>query len=182
MKKRLMVDMDDVITVGTFKEQIEEFLGSKIDVKKTGYYLQNALGNRMDEFFKKGDLDMYQDAPLMNDAYEVLEKLNEKYELYIVSAFHTPGASYQDGNHLKYKVKYLQKKLPFIKEEQMVFLNRKYLISFDIIIDDSIHNLESGKMKLLFSSYHNLEIKEEELSSLNIIRVNSWKEIADILL
>ena len=38
-----MIDMDDVITDGTFRTQIEECLGHKIDTNKTGYYLQNAL-------------------------------------------------------------------------------------------------------------------------------------------
>lgn len=37
MKQRVMIDMDDVITDGTFKEQIENYIGHPIDFKKTGY-------------------------------------------------------------------------------------------------------------------------------------------------
>lgn len=182
MKKRLMVDMDDVLTSGTFQKQIEDYIGMKIDFKETGYYLQNALKDRKDEFFQKGPLNMYQDAPLLPNVYEVLEKCNEKYELYIVSAYDITDAPYQIGNHLKFKMEYLLKKLPFLQVSQIIFCNKKSLIDFDIIIDDSLKNLESGKMKLLFSSYHNMEFTDEELKEQGIIRVNNWREIQQLLL
>lgn len=182
MKKRLMIDMDDVITDGTFRKQIEDYIGHVINHEETGYYIQNALGEKKEEFFRKAPLNMYEEAPLLPDAYEVLEKCNEKYEMYIVSAYDIPDAPYQIGNHLKFKMEYLQKKLPFIKPSQIVFCNQKGLIDFDIILDDSIRNLESGKLKLLFSSYHNGGLSEEELQEQGIIRVNDWQEVADILL
>lgn len=182
MKKTLMIDMDDVITIGTFKKQIEDYIGHKIDTKKTGYFLQNALEDKKEEFFRKGPINMYEDAPLMKDAYEAIEALNEVYDLYIVSAYHIKDAPYQDGNHLKYKLEYLNKKLPFIKQRQIIFLNEKKILYFDIKIDDSPKNLENAKKKILFSAYHNLEIPNKELKKENIIRVNNWQEIRDILL
>lgn len=177
-----MVDMDDVLTSGTFQKQIEDYIGEKINFQETGYYLQNALKERKEEFFQKGPLNMYQDAPLLPDVYEVLKKCNEKYELYIVSAYDIIDAPYQIGNHLKFKIEYLLKKLPFIQVSQIIFCNKKNLIDFDIIIDDSPKNLKSGKMKLLFSSYHNLELSEDELKKDGIRRVNNWSEIAQLLL
>ncbi len=182
MKKRLMIDMDDVITDGNFKEQIEEFIGSKIDFKKTGYYLQNALGSRKEEFFKKGQLDMYKDAPLKDDAFEIIKKLNEKYDLYIVSSFIIKDAHYQEGNHLKFKIEYLQKKLPFIESKQIIFTDNKELIDFDIRIDDSIRHLSKGEILLLFDAYHNKELSKEYLATKNIKRVMNWQEVANILL
>ncbi len=138
MKKRIMIDMDDVITDGTFRKQIEEYIGEEINTDKTGYYLQNALGDRKEEFFKKGPLNMYEDALLKEGAFEVIQKLNSVYDVYIVTSYTIPDAHYQEGNHLKYKMEYLQKHLPFLTSNQIIFLNNKELISFDIRIDDSI--------------------------------------------
>lgn len=182
MKKRIMIDMDDCITDGTFRRQIEEYIGGKIDINKTGYYLQNALGERKEEFFRKGPLNMYEDAPLKNGAYEVIEKLNQVYDIYIVTNYCIPDAHFQEGNHLKFKMEYLQKHLPFLKTEQIVFLNDKKLMNFDIRIDDSIRHLVGGETLLLFDAWSNQSLTEEELASKNIRRVMNWQEIADILL
>ena len=70
----------------------------------------------------------------------------------------------------------------FIKQRQIIFLNEKKILYFDIKIDDSPKNLENAKKKILFSAYHNLEIPNKELKKENIIRVNNWQEIRDILL
>ncbi len=182
MKKRLMIDMDDCLTDGTFRRQIEEFIGEEIDTDKTGYYLQNALGDRKEEFFRKGPLDMYQDAPLKEGAYEVIQKLNDIYDVYIVTSYCVPDAHYQEGNLLKFKMEYLQKHLPFLKTEQIIFSNVKKFIDFDVRIDDSIRHLVNSEVLLLFDAYHNQTLTEEELVSKNIKRVMNWQEVADILL
>lgn len=182
MKKRLMIDMDDVITDGTFRKQIEFFIGHKIDTNKTGYFLQNALEDKKEEFFKQSPLDMYQDAPLKEEAYEVIEKLNEVYELYIVSSYKIVDAPYQEGNHLKFKMEYLHKMLPFINADHIIFMADKSLITWDIAIDDSLKNLKSAKMKLLFTAYHNKNISNEDLKKEQIIRVDKWSDIAKLLL
>lgn len=182
MKKRVMIDMDDCLTDGTFRKQIEDFIGCEIDINKTGYYLQNALGERKEDFFRKGPLDMYEDAPLKKDACEVIKKLNEVYDVYIVTSYCIPDAHFQEGNHLKFKMEYLQKHLPFLKTEQIIFLNDKKLIDFDIRIDDSIRHLVGGETLLLMDAYNNQNLTKEELASKNIKRVNTWQEIAEILL
>ena len=184
MKKRIMIDMDDVIvdTGSCFMKQIEDFIGEKVDITKTGYYLQNALGDRKEEFFKKGPIDMYKDTPLNDGAYDVIKKLNDFYEVFIVTSYNIPDAPYQEGNHLKRKMDYLQEKLPFIKTEQILFINNKQLIDFDIRIDDSIRHLTHGEILLLFDAYNNQELTKEELDAKNIRRVMNFKEIADILL
>lgn len=174
--------MDDVITDGTFRKQIEEYIGEEIDTDKTGYYLQNALGDKKEEFFRKGPLDMYEDAPLKEGALEVIQKLNSVYDVYIVTSYTIPDAHYQEGNHLKFKMEYLQKHLPFLRTEQIIYINDKSLIDFDIRIDDSIRHLMKGETLLLFDAYNNQEITKEELNSKNIRRVMNWYEIEDILL
>ena len=182
MKKRIMIDMDNVITDGTFKKQIEDFIGHEIDIQETGYFLQNALKSKKEEFFRRKPLNMYEDSSLIKDAYEVIESLNRVYEVYIVTSYILPETHYQEGNHLKFKMEYLQRKLPFLKTEQIIFINNKDLIDFDIRIDDSLNNLTRGEMLLLFDSFLNQHISKEELELRNIKRVMSWAEIKEILL
>lgn len=55
-------------------------------------------------------------------------------------------------------------------------------MNFDIRIDDKINNLDGSETKLLFSTWHNTDISEEELKRDNIVRVNSWYDIEKILL
>lgn len=182
MKKKIMIDMDDVITDGTFRKQIEEYIGHAIDTNETGYYLQNALLDKKEEFFRRKPLDMYEDCDLKENAFEVIKALNDVYEVYVVTSFEVPDAHYQEGNHLKYKMEYLQRKLPFLRTEQIIFINNKELIDFDIRIDDSIKHLTRGEKLFLFDAYNNQEISKEELDFKNIKRVKNWQEIREILL
>ena len=72
--------------------------------------------------------------------------------------------------------------LPFIEPEKYVFTTNKNLMNFDIKIDDRIDNLDGADIKLLFNAWHNKDISNRELKKQNIIRVNSWYDIENILL
>ena len=127
------------------------------------------------------DKSFYDDAPLIDGVYEALEILNKKYELYITTAYiytETPDIS---SNNLKFKYEYLKKKLPFISPKQYIFIENKSLIKSDIAIDDKIVNLENADKKILINSWHNKNIKDEELNERGIVRVYTWKEILDML-
>lgn len=177
-KKTLMIDLDQVITDGTWKEQIEEFLNRKIDLEKTGYYLENALGSRKEEFYQtQSEINMYKNAELMPNAYDVLKELNQKYELYIVSSYNLADIPNRAGEHLKTKYEFIYQELPFIKQEQIVLINNKKLCKFDIGIDDKINNLASSTYKILYRSWHNRDIQ----SNCDAI-VNNWIDIKNILL
>ena len=73
--------------------------------------------------------------------------------------------------------------MPFIDPKKFIFLSDKELVDADIRIDDSIDKLKGkAELKLLFTAYHNKNISENELKGKKILRVNSWREIEDILL
>ena len=73
--------------------------------------------------------------------------------------------------------------LPFINPENYIFTSNKECIKAEIKIDDKISNLEgNSELKLLITAYHNKNISNEELKEKNIIRVNNWNDIAEILL
>lgn len=182
-KKRLMVDMDDVICTKGFLRLINKFLCTDYtydDFK--GFYMQDIIPNK-DEFFKWFiNQNIYEHCELIPDCYEVLKELNEKYELYIATDYVYPEIANRCGYIVEQKFNYLQKELPFINARQYIFLANKNVLNMDIKIDDKITNLEGAGIKLLFSAFHNTDISDSELQSMGIERMNSWNDIRDRLL
>ena len=87
------------------------------------------------------------------------------------------------GHFYKHKYDFLINNFPFIDPENFIFTGAKNIFKADIKIDDRLNNLKGEvTTKLLFDSYHNHDISDEELSQLNVKRVHNWNEIADILL
>ena len=184
VKKSLMVDMDDVITTGNFVKVMEEFLGEKIDITKAkSFYLQDFLGDKKEEFFKDFDkINLYSSAELMEDCYDVLKKLNEKYNVYICTDYIWPEAVLKAGPNLTNKYEFLIKKLDFISPRNYIFAADKSIMNFDIRIDDKLSNLNGAKIKILFEAYHNKNYTEESLKENGVIKACNWKDIEKILL
>lgn len=182
-KKRLMIDMDDVICNNGFLYMINKFLGSNYtydDFK--GFYMQDIVSNK-DEFFKWFmNQNMYDYCELLPDCYSVLEKLNEKYELYIATDYVWREISDKCGYIVEQKFNWLRDNLPFIKPNQYIFLANKSVLDMDIRIDDKIVNLDGADVKLLFDSYHNRDYTDEYLLENGIVRVNNWLDIENRLL
>ena len=184
--KKILVDMDDVICAHGFIGIVNDFLGTNYtEYDAKSYYINDLVPkekmNDWIEFYK--NKNVYDYMKLSEDVQEVLKKLNEKYEVYIVTAYIFRDDPSVSGNQLKNKFDYLQKNLPFINPERFVFLSDKSLITADIRIDDSMEKLNGpAQTKLLFTAYHNENINDEELKKNNIQRVNNWKEIEQILL
>lgn len=184
--KKIMVDMDNVITDACFIKRVNDFLGTDYKLEEqTDFILQNLVPeSKRDEYWQYMQTASFYDldCPLIDGAYEALEKINKKYELYITTAY-----LYTDSNpdisvdNLKNKYYYLKEKLPFISPKQYIFIENKNLIDWDIAIDDRIHNLENAKTKYLYSTWHNQDITDEELNKKGVVRVSSWAEIEKIL-
>lgn len=179
--KRLMVDMDDVIVSGGFFRSVCKFLGEDIDINTVNtYFLQELLGDKKDEFWKSVENDnFYQDLPLMEGCYEVLEKLNKHFDIYIVTAYLWDGIPDVSGNNLRNKYEYLKENLPFISPSKYIFTTNKNIIDFDIRIDDRINNLNGAETKILFDQWHNRKLDEVDLVGVN--RVYNWYQIYDLL-
>ena len=120
---------------------------------------------------------------MVEDAIEVMEKLNKKYDLYIATAYVFRDAPQVSGKTLNDKYNFLCKKFPFIDPHKFIFISNKDLLDADIRIDDSPKKLMGkARLKLLFTAYHNKNMTDEELKENNFIRVNTWKEVENILL
>lgn len=182
--KTIMVDMDNVLTYGNFSKILEDYLGYKPNYDNIkNYYIQDILEDKKDEFFSKfKDIDMYENATLLPDCYEVLQELSKYYKIYICTDYIWREIIEYAGNNLRNKYNFLYSKLNFIEPKNFIFVGDKSVVNCDIKIDDKVNNIEGAKTKLLFTAWHNKDLTDDELKKQNIIRVNNWKEIASILL
>lgn len=184
--KKIMIDMDDVICDGGFLSLVNQFLKTnyKIEDIKT-YYIQDLIPKERykewSEFFNTKNV--YDYCEIIQDTYEVLEKLSKKYEIYITTAYIFRDNEEYSANNLKNKFEWLYENLPFISPENYIFASNKEIINCDIKIDDKLSNLKGkAETKMLFTAYHNKTITEEELKQEGAIRVNGWKDVEKILL
>ncbi|MEY8746246.1 5' nucleotidase, NT5C type [Paenibacillus tundrae] len=87
---------------------------------------------------------------------EEMEKLNQAYDLIIVTA--------AEPRTVVEKWNWLQKNMPFITADQFITCKRKYLLGFDLLIDDGAHNLiaahDLGRKVLCIP--HPWNVKERE--------------------
>lgn len=133
----------------------------------------------MDEVIVKGRFTEFLDEFLGGVDFE---KLNEYYDIYIVTSYVWKENVIDAAENLKNKYEYLKHFLPFIDTNNFIFITNKTKIKFDIGIDDRPKNLNSCDQKLLFTEFRNKKISEEELQKDNIIRVNNWLDIQKILI
>jgi len=173
--ERIIIDMDEVIAdpmgemIGWYKKQY----GQDVDWDKmlVGSWLkgfpEEHQGLVMERLKGPG---FFRHLPVMEDAVEVLRELNERYEVFIVSA------AMEFPNSLKDKYDWLQEHFPFIGWQQIAFCGSKKPIAGDYMIDDHLKNLDNfNGNKLLFTAPHNINIT-------GYTRVNDWEEVRKLLL
>lgn len=169
--KRLIIDMDDVMadTTGQFITFYEKEFGVKID--------RNALHGK-DEclgFPDHHDIirkfpyreNFFRTITVMEGCQTILEALNKKYDLFIVSA------AIQFPLSLHEKLLWLEEHFPFLHWKQIVFCGSKAVVHGDYMIDDYTFNLEhfNGE-KFMFTAPHNIFLNQYQ-------RLNSWKEVGE---
>jgi 5'-nucleotidase len=173
--QRILIDMDDVMADTSQKiinmvndtynnNYTKEILFTNPKIKEE--YQEKYLSER----HRLWDKGFFRDIDLMPDAQEVIAKLYEKYEIFIVSA------ATELPNSMAEKLEWLADYFPYISWTHTVFCGHKWMIRADYIIDDHEKNLINFQGKgLLFDSIHNQYVTDFQ-------RVNSWKEIEGLLL
>lgn len=186
--KTIMIDMDEVIVRGKFSDFLNEFLGGVDFEKLNSYYRQDLIKGKEEDFRKKYQYrNLYKNdngtflEPLPN-CVEVIKKLNELYDIYIVTSYVWKENVIDASYNLKFKHEYLKHFFPFINENNFIYISDKSKIVFDIGIDDRPKNLASCNKKILFTEFRNEKISKEDLEKDNIIRANNWLEIENILI
>jgi 5'-nucleotidase len=108
----------------------------------------------------------------MKGSVEAVKQLNEKYEVFIVSA------AMEFPNSLPEKYEWLAEHFPFLTWHQLVFCGSKNVVQGDIMIDDYFRNLDPfNGQTILFTQPHNVGMNNK-----NHIRVGCWDDILQLLL
>lgn len=184
MKKRIMIDMDDVIVENGLQNMMKEFVGGDIDLLQNHYYIQDSLGDKKEKFFEYFiTKNLYDYVEEVDGAFDAIKALSEQYDIYICTAYIWREIVMHAGMNLKNKFDYLHHKFSFLDPEKFIFTGSKSIIDCHIKIDDKINNLENAtETKILFPAFHNNNLDKEELKKQGIIKVSGWKEITDMLL
>lgn len=96
---------------------------------------------------------------------EYLEKLNNEFELYIVTS-----TSYKTSRK---KFEKFFELFPFIREDQLIITSHKDILNIDIIVDDYINHLSNdGHIRFLIDQPYNKDVNDD-----SIIRVANLKEV-----
>ena len=169
--KRLIVDMDDVMAdaTGQFINYYEKEFGIRIDrsvlngkAEGEGFPDNHSVIAQFPyrpHFFRTMKVNEY--------CQEVMEQLNKRYDLFIVSA------AMEFPQSLPEKLAWLEEHFPFLTWKQFVFCGSKSVVHGDYMIDDLVHNLEKfNGEKFIFTAPHNIHLNHFK-------RLNSWKEVGE---
>lgn len=191
-KKEILLDVDQVICFPQFLDYINEFLGTHYVIDDFDvYFIDEAVipKERFSEYLHfVYDKNLYQNPYILPGAIETIRRLNEFYRIYILSSCINPFDLKNSGKLFQDKYEFLIRILPFLNPKDFIFTSAKHIFQADIMIDDCLSNLEGNiQEKILFPSYHNKNIPEEDLMKKNIIRAGyewreGWKQIENLLL
>ncbi|MEO7487791.1 MAG: 5'(3')-deoxyribonucleotidase [Ferruginibacter sp.] len=171
--KRIAVDMDGVLAnvYSQFTKMHTEEFGEMLSMEQlTGRPENEVFPEALKYVNSKG---FFRNAPVMEDSRRILEALNDRYRVFIVSA------AMEFPKSLLEKLDWLNEYFPFINWQQVVFCGSKEIIKADIMIDDHFKNLDffTGDQTILFTQPHNLLANPGKHN-----RVNNWQDIEQILL
>ncbi len=174
-KKVLFLDMDDVMAdtaMAFLKVYNAHFKTSytKESIKQGTVWEDEIVKNYREirgVIFKPG---FFRAIPVMLGAPEVVEALNDKYDVFVASA------AMEFPISLKEKHDWLNEYFPFIHWKNMIMCGDKSILKGDILIDDHLKNLSvfDGRA-VLFDGIHNQHVEGYE-------RVNNWAEVGKLLL
>ena len=192
VRKKILLDVDEVICSSGFLSAVNEFLGTNYEIDDfTDYYIdRKAIPKEQIEEFKEfvNNRNLYENTYILPGATEVIKRLNEVYDIYICSACVNGLNVEGSGKIFMDKYNFLIKNFSFLNPEHFIFTNTKNLFKADIQIDDRLSNLDDEiEIKILFPSYHNKNVTDEELNQKGVLRAgydwrNGWNEIEKILL
>lgn len=192
VRKKILLDVDEVICSSGFLSAVNEFLGTNYEIDDfTDYYIdRKAIPKEKIEEFKEfvNNRNLYENTYILPGANEVIKRLNEVYDIYICSACVNGLNVEGSGKIFMDKYNFLIKNFSFLNPEYFIFTNTKNLFKADIQIDDRLSNLDDEiEIKILFPSYHNKNVTDEELKQKGVLRAgydwrNGWNEIEKILL
>lgn len=194
MKKRILLDIDEVLCFSGYVELVNEFLGTNYTIDDfTDYYIDEVAipKDRMKEFneFVK-DKDQYKNPVFIPGAVDAIKRLSKYYDIYPCSDCRHQADLAQSGRIYASKFNLLYKTFTEdeIPTQNYIFTGTKDLFIADIQIDDLVKNLSPHvNMRILFPSYHNKDLSSTELQAKGIIKAGDdyhfgWKVVEEMLM
>lgn len=194
MKKKILLDIDEVFCFSGYLELVNEFLNTNYTIDDfTEYYIDEVAipGDRKQEFYQFiSTKDQYENPVLLPGTLETIKILSKYYDIYPCSDCCNPFDLKNSGRIFKSKFELLYRLIPedVIPPKNYIFTGAKDICRADIQIDDLVSNLNPAiQIRILFPSYHNKNISNEELKEKGILRAGydyhtGWQEVAKILL
>lgn len=171
---RIAIDMDEVLAdpIHKFIQLYNRDHQVPLDllIKPGTEIFQNVPDEINNKWFDYiNEKGFFRDLPVIEGAVDAVKQLQQKYDVYIVSA------AMEFRNSLEDKLDWLGEYFPFIDWKHIIFCGEK-IVNVDIMIDDRIKNFSGfNGRSLLFTSPHNLLISEYE-------RVDNWQQVLDKLM
>lgn len=170
---RIAIDMDGVMadTAQHYIDWYYERTGEKV-TKESLNGIPETTGFPQDGIVAKflHTPGFFRTAKVMPGAQEVIKKLMEQHEVFIVSA----AVEYPQS--LSEKIEWLNEHFPFISWKHMVFCGLKTIVEADYMIDDYDKNLRYFKgTPILFTAPHNTGLELYK----SYERMHSWQDVAD---
>lgn len=191
-KKSLLLDVEEVICFGGYLKAVNDFLHTNYFIDDfTEYYIDEAAipKDRFEEFNQfLRTRNMFENPEMLPDAIETIIELCEYYEIFLCTDSINPFDV--DGSYKNFtdKAQMLREYLPFIDAYHYIFASNKSLFNADVQIDDRLCKMDNDvKLKILFPSYHNKNVTDEELKDMGAVRAGydwrtGWKEVKKILI
>ncbi len=171
---RIAIDMDEVLAdpIHKFIQLYNRDHQVPLDlvIKPGTEVFQNVPDEVNDKWFEYiNEKGFFRDLPVIDGAVEAVKALQQKYDVYIVSA------AMEFRNSLEDKLDWLAEHFPFIDWKHIIFCGDK-IVNVDIMIDDRIKNFSGfDGRSLLFTSPHNLLVEGYE-------RVDDWQQVLNKLI
>ena len=175
--KIVLCDADDTILnlCTAWIDRMNQKYGTKVkyeDVVDRNISLFFPSQSKEEVYAPVYEKDFWKQITPVDGCFDVLKKINQFYNLYIVTA-----TNYQTCDT---KIEQILHLFPFLQWSQFIVTEKKQLINGDYLIDDGIHNFYGGKYSgILFDRPHNHFFNHV---AAGLVRVHDWKEISQILL
>ncbi len=173
-RKKIAIDMDEVLadTLGAIIDAVNERANLGITVESlNGQKLKHVIPEHdglVTEILREPGF--FRHLKVMPNAQEVVEKLNQHYDVYIATAAMDVPTSFHD------KYEWLLEHFPFLDPQHFVFCGRKNIINADYLIDDNPRQLAIFEGEsIMYTAVHNVNNDDYR-------RVNGWKEVEDLFL
>lgn len=175
-KKIVAIDMDDTIchlipkAIHYHNQMYPDLLLTMEDI--TNFDLSGIWHPACTDEVFFGRPGLYEELDIF-DEYTVdeIRRMTAEYDVIIVTAARPSS--------VPEKWRWLQKHMPFIPFDNFFVAKRKYLLGFDLLIDDGPHNLiaakEAGKHTIMIPRPWNAQVQQD------FILKDSWKGMNELV-